>query len=145
MRIEIGYPSVQQERAILRGESLKPHKLQPLLTSADLKAIQDEVDTVHVDGDLVTYLLGIVASTRAYEGVTLGVSPRGGQALFRAAQASALLDGRDFVIPDDIKQLAIPVFSHRLRLTAQASFGQRHADATRRIVEQILATSEVPL
>ncbi len=145
MRIEIGYPSAQQERAILRGESLKPHKLQPLLTSADLKAIQDEVDAVHVDGDLVTYLLGIVASTRAYEGVTLGVSPRGGQALFRAAQASALLDGRDFVIPDDIKQLAIPVFSHRLRLTAQASFGQRHADATRRIVEQIVATSEVPL
>jgi MoxR-like ATPase len=145
MRIEIGYPSAQQERAILRGESLKPQKLQPLLATAELKAIQDEVDTVHVDADLVTYLLGIVASTRAWDGVTLGVSPRGGQALYRAAQASALLDGRDFVIPDDIKQLAIPVFSHRLRLTAQASFGQRHADATRRIVEQIVATSEVPL
>jgi len=145
MRIEIGYPSSQQERAILRGESLKPHKLVPLLTSAELKSIQEDVDRVHADPDLVTYLLSLVEKTRNHEGVTLGVSPRGGQALYRAAQASALLDGREFLVPDDIKQLAVPVFSHRLRLTAQATFGHRHAEAARKVIEQILATAEVPL
>lgn len=145
MRIEIGYPSHEQERAVLRGESLKPGKLSSILHSDDLKQIQQEVEAVHVDPDLITYLMKLVESTRAHEGVTLGVSPRGGQALYRAAQASALLDGRDFLIPDDIKQLAVPVFSHRLRLTAQASFGQRHAESTRRVIEQIVAAAEVPL
>ena len=145
MRIEIGYPNPEQERAILRGESLKPNKLVPLLASAELKQIQEEVDRVHADPDLLTYLLSLVEKTRNHDGVTLGVSPRGGQALYRAAQASALLDGRAFLIPDDIKQLAVPVFSHRLRLTAQASFGHRHAEATRRVIEQILASAEVPL
>ncbi|MBM3761221.1 MAG: MoxR family ATPase [Acidobacteria bacterium] len=144
MRIEIGYPSHQQERAILRGEILKPQKLSPLLGCEELKAIQREVDQVHVDPDLVTYLLSLVERTRTHEGVTLGVSPRGGQALYRAAQASALLDGRAFLIPDDIKQLAVPVFSHRLRLTAQASFGHAHAEAARKVIEQILASAEVP-
>jgi MoxR-like ATPase len=145
MRIEIGYPSPEQERAILRGESLKPNRLVPLLSSSELKTIQQEVDRVHADPDLVTYLLGLVERTRNHEAVTLGVSPRGGQALYRASQASALLDGRDYLIPDDIKQLAIPVFSHRLRLTAQASFGHRHAEATRKVIEQIIAAADVPL
>ena len=145
MRIEIGYPSQEQERAVLRGDSLKPAKLSSILHSDDLKQIQKEVEAVHVDPDLVTYLLKLVEATRTHEGVTLGVSPRGGQALYRAAQASALLDGRDFLIPDDIKQLAVPVFSHRLRLTAQASFGQRHTESTKRVIAQILAAAEVPL
>lgn len=145
MRIEIGYPSHEQERAILRGESLKPNRLTPLLTTAELKSLQEEVDRVHADPDLVTYLLRLVERTRNHEWVSLGVSPRGGQALFRAAQASALLDGRDFLIPDDIKQLAIPVFSHRLRLGAQASFGLRHAEAARKVIEQILTDAEIPL
>jgi MoxR-like ATPase len=145
MRIEIGYPSPEQERAILRGETLKPQKVSSLLSGNDLKILQHDVEKVHADPDLVSYLLQLVSSTRSHEGVSLGVSPRGGQALFRAAQASALLDGRDFLVPDDIKGLAVPVFSHRLRLTAQASFGSRHAEAARKVIEQILAQAEVPL
>ncbi len=145
MRIEIGYPQAEQERAIVRGESLRPQKLRSLLTSDELKVIQEEVEQVHVEPVLVDYLLGLVEATRRHESVTLGVSPRGGQALYRAAQASALLDGRGYLVPDDIKRLAGPVFSHRLRLTAQASFGLRQGDAARRIVEQILAGLEVPL
>ena len=144
MRIEIGYPSSNQERAILRGESRKPQSLKPMLASADLRTVQQEVERIHVDADLETYLLSLVEKTRHHEGVTLGVSPRGGQALYRAAQASALLDGRDFLVPDDIKQLAVPVFSHRLRLSAQARFGQRQAESARRVIEQILALAEVP-
>ena len=145
MRIEIGYPSPDQERAILRGESRKPQSLKPLLTSADLRILQQDVERVHVDADLESYLLSLVAKTRQHEGVTLGVSPRGGQALYRAAQASALLDGRDFLVPDDVKQLAAPVFSHRLRLSAQASFGHRHSESARRVIEQILEVVEIPL
>ena len=145
MRIEIGYPSREQERAVMQGASLKPQQLKNLLSGAELKSIQEEVEAVHVDPDLVTYLLSLVERTRHHEGVSLGVSPRGGQALYRAAQASALLDGRDFLIPDDIKQLAVPVFSHRLRLSAQASFGHRHSESTRRLIEQIIASAEIPL
>ncbi len=145
MRIEIGYPSHDQERAILRGESRKPHSLSPMLSSVELRALQQEVERVHVDADLETYLLRLVDKTRHQDGITLGVSPRGGQALYRAAQASALLDGRDFLVPDDVKRLAVPVFSHRLRLSAQAGFGQRQAESARRIIEQILAGVDVPV
>lgn len=145
MRIEIGYPSRDQERAVMQGASLKPQQLKSLLSASELKSIQQEVEGVHVDPDLVSYLLSLVEMTRHHEGVSLGVSPRGGQALYRAAQASALLDGRNFLIPDDIKQLAVPVFSHRLRLSAQASFGQRHSESTRRVIEQIITAAEVPL
>ncbi len=145
MRIEIGYPSPDQERAILRGESRKPQSLTSMLSSVELVALQQEVERVHVDADLETYLLNLVERTRHQDGVTLGVSPRGGQALYRAAQASALLDGRDFLVPDDIKKLAVPVFSHRLRLSAQASFGQRQAESARRIIEQILTAVDVPV
>ncbi len=145
MRIEIGYPSREQERAVMQGASLKPQQLKNLLSGAELKSIQEEVEAVHADPDLVTYLLSLVERTRHHEGVSLGVSPRGGQALYRAAQASAMLDGRDFLIPDDIKQLAVPVFSHRLRLSAQASFGHRHSESTRRVIEQIIASAEIPL
>lgn len=145
MRIEIGYPSREQERAVMQGASLKPQQLKSLLSGSELKSIQQEVEGVHADPDLVSYLLSLVEKTRHHEGVSLGVSPRGGQALYRAAQASALLDGRAFLIPDDIKQLAVPVFSHRLRLSAQASFGLRHSESTRRVIEQIITSAEIPL
>ena len=145
MRIEIGYPSREQERAVMQGASLKPQQLKSLLSGSELKSIQQEVEGVHADPDLVSYLLSLVERTRHHEGVSLGVSPRGGQALYRAAQASALLDGRAFLIPDDIKQLAVPVFSHRLRLSAQASFGLRHSESTRRVIEQIITSAEIPL
>jgi MoxR-like ATPase len=145
MRIEIGYPRAEQERAILRGESLRPAELKSLISVDELLAIQAEVAQVHVDPAIVDYVLQLVDATRRHDGVTLGVSPRGGQALYRAAQASALLEGRGYVIPDDVKRLAAPVFSHRLRLNAQASFGARPSQAARRVVEQILASLPVPL
>lgn len=145
MRIEIGYPQPEQEKAILRGATLRPQNVSSLITGEELQEIQSEVSQIHADPELVNYLLAIVEATRKHDGVTLGVSPRGGQALFRSAQASALLDGRGYMVPDDIKSLAIPVCSHRLRLSAQASFGLRPADSARRIIEQILHQIPVPL
>lgn len=145
MRIEIGYPSAEEERSILRGLSRKANQVTPLLNTTELKVIQQQVEEVHVDADLVNYILKLVEGTRTQESISLGISPRGGQALYRAAQASALLEGRDFVVPDDIKQLVVPVFSHRLRLTARSSFGQRQADAARRILATLIEGTEVPL
>ncbi|MFN9432555.1 MAG: AAA family ATPase, partial [Acidobacteriota bacterium] len=145
MRIDIGYPEPEQEIRILRGVTMRPQDVASLLSGDELLSIQDEVEQVHADPQLLRYLLAMIAATRCHEGVSLGVSPRGAQALFRAAQASALLDGRGFLIPDDIKGLAIAVCSHRLRLSAQASFGLRPAESARGVMEQILSQVSVPL
>jgi MoxR-like ATPase len=145
MRIEIGYPSLEQERAILRGEHRSAGQVGAMLQESELLALQEQVTCVHMEQTLLDYLLAIVEKTRTQEGITLGVSPRGGQALYRAAQASALLDGRDYVVPDDVKGLAVAVFSHRLRLSAQASFGMRPADAARKTIEAILNVVAVPV
>ena len=75
----------------------------------------------------------------------MGVSPRGAQCLYRAAQALALLEGRDFVIPDDIKRLAVPVFAHRVVINTRVALGQRAGDLADRILAGILKTVEVPL
>ncbi len=145
LRLEIGYPARDEEKAILRGESKRPEDLRPLLTLEALRELQSRVEAVHFNADLLDYLLVLVEKTRTAEGVLLGVSPRGGQALYRAAQASALLDGREFVVPDDIKGLAVAVFNHRLRLDARAVFGLKAADASKRVIEKILAETPVPV
>jgi MoxR-like ATPase len=145
LRLEIGYPSREEEKAVLRGESRRPESLRPVVHLEQLREWQNEVSQVRFDADLLDYLMALVEVTRVAEGVVLGISPRGGQALFRAAQASALLDGRDFVVPDDIKSLAIPVFSHRLRLDSRSSFGLRAAAAAKRVVEKLLVEIPVPI
>jgi MoxR-like ATPase len=90
-------------------------------------------------------MLAIVEKTRAHESLALGVSPRGSQALFRATQALALVEGRDYAIPDDVKRLAGPVFAHRIVVNARAAMAQRRSDLGDRIVEEILSQIDVPL
>ncbi len=90
-------------------------------------------------------MLAIVEKTRAHESLALGVSPRGSQALFRAAQALALVEGRDYAIPDDVKRLAVPVFAHRVVVNARAALAQRRGDLGDRIIEEILSQIDVPL
>jgi MoxR-like ATPase len=144
LRLEIGYPAREEEIAILRGTPRRPAHLEPIVHLEELRQWQQDVLRVEVVPELADYLLALVEATRSAEGVLLGISPRGGQALFRAAQASAFLDGRDFAVPDDIKGLALPVFSHRLRLDARASFGVRPSVAAQRVVEKILRETPVP-
>jgi len=100
---------------------------------------------VKVDDALLDYILAIVEKTRTHEALALGVSPRGSQALYRAAQAKAMIEGRGYVIPDDIKQLAGPVFSHRVVLNSRAALGPRRSDLGDRVIEQILSQIDVPL
>ena len=146
MRIRIGYPDRASERDILREVNGMPGAhLQPVVTAADVIEMQRWVRDVAVDESLLEYILAIVEKTRAHEMLALGVSPRGAQALHRAAQALAVLEGRGYVIPDDIKRLAIPVFAHRVVVNTRLALTQRTADASDRILEEILTLVEVPL
>jgi len=136
MRLRIGYPDAANEREILRrGPGDRQAHAPALLTGAE----------VRVDEAIIDYILAIVERTRTHESLTLGVSPRGAQALYRAAQAMALLDGRTYATPDDVKRLAVPVFAHRVALSTRVAAAQRTATAAERIIEEILTLTEVPL
>ncbi len=107
--------------------------------------MQDTVHRVTVDETLVDYMLAIVERTRTHESLALGVSPRGSQALFRAVQALALIEGRDYAIPDDVKRLAAPLFAHRVVVNTRTTLAQRRGETGERIIEEILSQVEVPL
>jgi MoxR-like ATPase len=146
LRLRIGYPDPASERAVLRNHAIPvAERFEPVLTSAEVIQFQDQVHRVIVDESLVDFMLAIVEKTRAHDALALGVSPRGAQALFRASQALALLEGRDYVLPDDIKRLTIPVFAHRVVVNTRVALAQRNTDAAARILEDILTLVEVPL
>lgn len=144
MRIRIGYPEPEAEKEILLSPSveLQPQQLSPVLSVEEILSLQDMVDKVRMDDDLVQYILAIVDATRKTEKLRLGVSPRGAMSLYRIAQAFALVDGRTYCTPDDIKQLSIPVFSHRVITTQGAEGGIDDAEG---IIQDIAAKIEVPL
>ena len=115
LRLRIGYPAGEDERRILRGgRSLAADQIEPVLTPADVLRLQAAAEKMRVDAAIEDYLLALIDATRHCDALALGASPRGSQALFRAAQAHALLDGRDYCVPDDVKRLAIPVLAHRV-------------------------------
>jgi MoxR-like ATPase len=146
MRIEIGYPGVESEREIVRQtERETVRDTGPVLSKEEALALSGEVSRVTVADALVDYMLAIVAATRSHEGLTLGVSPRGSQALYRAAQAIAFLSGRDYATPDDVKRVAIPVCAHRVMVNSRTSLNQRGVSAAGRAIASILTTVEVPL
>jgi len=115
-----------------------------VLTGGELLYLQTQVARVAVDEAIVDYMLAVVERTRSHEALALGVSPRGAQALYRAAQALAVVDGREYVIPDDVKRLVLPVFAHRVALS-RAALSQRTAEVSERILQEILTTVDVPL
>jgi MoxR-like ATPase len=146
MRIRIGYPDRGAEREILRNTNgAHAENVRPVLAAEELLHLQEQVSRVTVDDTLVDYMLAIVEKTRNHESLALGVSPRGAQALFRATQALALIEGREYVTPDDIKRLAVPVFAHRIAINARASLSQRSTELSERILQEILTLVEVPL
>ncbi len=126
-------------------DSAQSENVPSVLSSEELLQLEEQVTRVAVDDSLADYMLAIVEKTRSHESLALGVSPRGAQALYRAAQALAVLEGRDYVIPDDIKKLVIPVFAHRIGINARASLSQRSSELSERILQEILTLVEVPL
>jgi len=146
MRIRIGYPDTTAEREILRN-SARPAEagVAPALTGEELIEIQNAAEHVRVDDALVDYMLAIVDRTRKDEALALGVSPRGAQALYRACQSLALVEGRNWVLPDDIKRLVVPVFAHRVIINSRASMTQRSTETAERILQDILTLVDVPV
>ena len=145
MRIRIGYPDRSAERSIVRQSAAPgPRILNETVSTKDLLSLQEAVAQVNVDESLVDYMLAIVERTRSHEQLTMGVSPRGAQALFRSAQALAAVQGREFVTPDDVKQLVLPVFAHRVTVNPRAAL-PRGSNAAEAILNEILTLVEVPL
>jgi MoxR-like ATPase len=147
MRLRIGYPDAASERQILRSstEPATEETAASGLTAEDVLALQETVHQVAVEDTLVDYMISIVEKTRNHEALALGVSPRGSQALFRAVQALALLEGREYAIPDDVKRLAAPIFAHRVVINTRTTLAPRRADLSERVIEEILTQVEVPL
>jgi MoxR-like ATPase len=150
MRIGIGYPDAESERRIISQPDRHHGIATPrVLSSHDLMQLQSAVAQVRVDPAIVDYMLAIVDRTRNHENLLLGVSPRGSQALYRAAQAHAVLSGRNYAIPDDVKTLAPKVLAHRVVAASRSPMSARKggfsAAASERIIEEILAQIDVPL
>jgi MoxR-like ATPase len=146
LRLRMGYPDRASEREILRSvERQHASPAQPVLTAEDVLLLQAQAEQVRVDDALVDYIMSIVEKTRAHESLSLGVSPRGSQALYRATQALALLEGREYAIPDDVKRLAVPVFAHRVVINTRVALAQRTSELAELILADILTTVEVPL
>ena len=147
MRIKMGYPSHETEREILRkrvGDD-PIASLEPIADVNDVLAMQDQVAHIKVDSSLHDYALDIVNRTRNSEHLALGVSPRGTLMLQRAAQARAFLDGRDFCLPDDFKQLAVAVFSHRVVGSSRHASLQKKSETTESVLRDIVESVPVPL
>jgi MoxR-like ATPase len=147
MRVRMGYPDIEDEKIILRQQTLSSavDRLVPVMHSDDVLALQHEAREVAFDESLLDYLIRIVRATRQSELLDLGVSPRGSLALYHAAQALAFIEGRDYVIPDDIKRLVVPIFAHRIAVNSRYSTGMRRSDEAEAALQEILKTISVPL
>ncbi|MFN4216804.1 MAG: AAA family ATPase [Brevinematales bacterium] len=144
MSLALGYPDMDEEaEIILRQNKVHPiQSLEAVVEVQDILSLQIEVPNVYIDASLRQYLLQIVDTTRHDPNILLGASPRGSIALYKAAQAYALLNGRDYVIPEDIKTLAVDVLKHRLVLRSETRL--KNIDA-RAIIERILNNIPVPM
>ena len=147
IRAHMSYPEGTTERQIVRSEAgaARLDDVRPVLSGADILFIQDEVTRVRVDDALVEYALKIVALTRESTYLSLGVSPRGSMALYRAAQALALLEGRTFTTPEDFKSLAVHVFAHRVVIGGRYSSTLKKADQAEQILRDIIESVTVPV
>lgn len=146
LRIRLGYPSPDHERDILRARGVRDPiaALDGVLAHSELLTLQDNVENVGVTEPLLDYAMRIIVATREEQRLQVGVSTRGAMAWYRAAQAHALLDGRDFCIPDDFKELAIPALAHRVVLAPGYDSGSGSREESEAIVASIVDGIEAP-
>lgn len=143
MRIHLGYPERQYEIAMLDSQT-DHHPIQDIgqvVTVEELTAAQEAVKTVYVDEQIKQYIVSLITATRQHPDVYLGASPRGSLALFKTARAYAAIQGRDYVIPDDVKALAVPALAHRLIISPSARIKNINPET---IVQETLGTVAVP-
>ncbi len=143
IRLSLGYPSIEEESKMLlrlqRGHPIDD--LNPVVPAAEVLACQEAVREIHVDDKVRRYLLEVVQATREHDDIHLGGSPRASIALFRTAQALAAVSGRAFVLPDDVKRMALPVLGHRLILRPESRLRKVTAAS---ILNEILTELAVP-
>ncbi len=143
MRISLGYPSSSEEMRVLEAQQfLHPiEKIEQVVTLEELREAQEEVKGVYVSGEIKRYIVDLVGATRKHPDVYLGASPRGSLALYKASQALAAISGRNYVIPDDVRALTVPVLAHRLILTPPARVREVNPA---QVIEEILYSIPVP-
>lgn len=145
MKLSVGYPTPEEEQEILSRRRQRQHDqvaLDQVTNEEELLAMRAAVETIHVDPDLEKYMVSLVTATRQNGRVTVGASPRGSLALLKLSRARAAIDGRTYVLPDDVKYFAVPALAHRLILAPEL-WMRRNAAET--IVENILDTTAVPV
>jgi MoxR-like ATPase len=123
VRLAVGYPDRGGEQRILLNRVERRHEVatvEPVIDAATLAAMQAGVERVYVEPDIANYCVDLAAATRRHRAIEVGASPRGSQGLMLVARAWAVMDGRDFVTPEDVKRVAVPVLAHRLSLTTEA-------------------------
>ena len=149
VRLAVGYPEREGETSILLNRVERRREVatvEPVIDSATLAAMQAGIEQVYVEPDIARYCVDIAAATRRNNAIEVGSSPRGSQGLMLVARALGVINGRDFVVPEDIKRVAVPVLAHRLSLTTQAwADGTRTADVVSGIVSQIAGPPAVGL
>ena len=143
MRVHLGYPTKDDEKEIMeqQQEAHPIESLQSVITPDQLNALQETVRGIYVDDLVKQYIVDIADATRNREDVYVGVSPRGSLALFRGSQARALLDGRDYVSPDDVKGLVQPVLQHRIILSSMTRLQETTAES---VLDHVLDSIPVP-
>jgi MoxR-like ATPase len=144
VNVKLGYPSEAEESDILLRfeQDSVPPAVDPVTNADELRSAQRTVATVRVDDSVRGYVVSIIRATREHEGLSLGASPRAALALYKVSQALAAIECRDFVTPDDVKAMAVPVLSHRLVLTSNSRL---RGHTTSQIVEQVLSAAPVPI
>lgn len=143
MRISLGYPSFAEELSVIEGQE-QVHPVDQLLTVAssdDLIKLQEAAKNIYVDSTVREYIVSLVEATRSHEDVSLGASPRASLGMFRAVRAMAILQDRDYVIPDDVKDLAYAVLGHRVILSSSA---RMRGLQTSQVLDGLLETVSVP-
>ena len=145
LRLRIGYPSAEDEKSVVLAQQTQHpiEALDPVLTGRDVVQLQTAVRAVKMEEPVLDYAVALVRKTRTHRHLTVGVSPRGTVALTRAAQAHAFLQGRDYVLPDDVKALAVPVLAHRVLGSGFDVDGA--GDDRESLISDLVASLDVPI
>ncbi|MCI8609791.1 MAG: MoxR family ATPase [Firmicutes bacterium] len=142
IKLSLGYPKPEEEVAMLAnlGDRVPFEQVEAATSPEEILKAQEQAQQVYLADHVAKYIVAVVSATRSHGDLAMGASPRGSRALYKAAKVWAAMEGRDFVTPDDVKGVALPVLSHRILLTPEARYGGRNADA---ILQEIL--EEVPV
>ncbi len=144
MRFSLGYVNQYEEVAILENQNSNHpiDQLEPCINKGDVINLKKQVTNINISDEIKHYMVNLIRTTRETEGIIIGASPRASLSLMKAARALALFDGLDYVTPDHVQEIAIPVISHRIMMNSQSRFS---GNSSNQIIENILSSTSVPV